>query len=127
MKNSIMKILYYFLKSINKNKYFNILNKNIISNEINFIEYFYCLTFKDLIYDYKISEIDSIYIIKKLKEFYKLDNFLQNINYRKYIIIFLENGYNSLEKLKKARLNYLIKFCNINKNDGKFILQTINR
>ena len=29
------------------------------------------------------------------------------------------------EKLKKARLNYLIKYCNIDKKDAKFILQSL--
>ena len=120
-----MIILFSFLKAIKKSQYFNILRYDKYTKEYNYIENFYCLTYKDLVFDYEIPEKDSFYIMKKIKEYYSLDIFLKNINQKKYVINLLEKNYYSLEKLKNARLNYLIKYCNIEENDAKFILQLL--
>ena len=120
-----MTILSSFLKAINQYKYYDNLKYDNWSNEYNFIEYFYSKTYKDLVFDYKVPEKDSFYIIKKIKEYYSLDNFLKNINQKKYVINLLEKDYYSLEKLKNARLNYLVKYCNIKEKDAKIIFQSL--
>lgn len=120
-----MTILYSFLKAINQFKYYDNLKYDYWSNEYNYIEYLYCKTYKDLVFDYNIPEKDSFYIMKKIKEYYSLDIFLKNINQKKYVINLLEKNYYSLEKLKNARLNYLLKYCNIEEKDAKIIFQSL--
>ena len=51
-----MTILSSFLKAINQYKYYNNLKYDKWSNEYNFIEYFYCKTYKDLVFYYKVPE-----------------------------------------------------------------------
>jgi hypothetical protein len=120
-----MSILSSFLNAIKQNKYYDVLKYDNLSNEYNYIEYFYCLTYKDLMYYYNVPFKDSFYIIKHIKNYYLLDDFLKKINQKKYVINLLNHGYYSLEKLKKVRLNYLIKWCNIKEKDAKFIFQSI--